>query len=436
VAVGTGTKPAIEVTPGALVGGRYELGPIIGRGGMSTVYRARDRRTGNDVAVKVFRPGIELADSPARRLREVQLASSVPHAGVVAVLDAQLDETGSGCAFLVTELVDGPTLSTRLRSTPLTEREMVGLAAALCSTLAAVHRVGIIHRDIKPANVLLPAGPDGLLRPKLADFGIAVMIDSTRMTATGFLAGTANYLSPEQVQGQALNPATDIYSLGLVLIESVRGVAVFGGSGIEAAVARLHAAPTVPSGLDPGLARLLSRMTDRTPANRPSAQSAAGQFQQLLGSGLATDIFAINAPPRTMPSPRQGVRRTKRWHLAVPIGGVVAAGAIGLLLANTNTADGRTPTSQPASAATTSTTSKTSDQRSTPSAVPGTSQTNAPVATTVNYPARTAPQVAAPITLPTTAAAVTTSNGASRDAGKPKKNNGHKHGNSDEAGDD
>ncbi len=337
------------------LGGRYVLREILGQGGMSTVYAAMDLRTSARVAVKIFRPGIELAGSPGRRQREAQLAAAVHHPGVLAVLDAQLDDPvqGTGCAFLVTELVDGPSLSERLRSGPLAERDMVGLAAALCSALAAIHAAGIIHRDIKPANVLLPGGVDGLNHPKLADFGIALMVDSTRMTATGFLAGTPTYLSPEQVQGQVLTPASDIYSLGLLLIEAVLGTPVFRGSGLEAAVARLHADPVPPKHLDPRLARLLTRMTDRVPANRPSATAAAAEFDRLRGASLASEIFAMDAlAETTRPLPiRAGAAR--RWRVGIPLAaiGLVAGAAVALTVANERS--GVAPTTAPLAGTTT-----------------------------------------------------------------------------------
>ncbi|HEX4392245.1 MAG TPA: protein kinase [Mycobacterium sp.] len=328
----TESLPLNELTSPTVVGGRYELGPIIGRGGMSTVYRALDRHTDGPVAVKIFRPGIELADSPARRIREVQLASAVRHSGLVAVLDAQLDDTDrvEGCAFLVTELIEGPTLGERVRSRPLSEPEIIDLAAALCSTLAAIHEVGIIHRDIKPANILLPDGQDGLLHPKLTDFGIALMIDSTRMTATGFTAGTANYLSPEQVRSEQVTAASDIYSLGLVLLEALSGETVYAGHGIEAALARLNVEPQPPAWVSPALAETLTQMTARDPLKRPTAEAARRTFRRLAGDGLASDVFALDATAPAAPRTRPSLLAGRGRRVAAIAAAFVAAAAVAL----------------------------------------------------------------------------------------------------------
>ena len=426
-----------EVPERTALGGRYVLRETLGHGGMSTVYAALDLKTSARVAVKIFRPGVELAGSPGRRQREAQLAAAVQHPGVLAVLDAQLDdpERGTGCAFLVTELVDGPSLSERLRSGPLAERDMVGLAAALCGALAAIHSVGIIHRDIKPANVLLPSGADGLNHPKLADFGIALMVDSTRMTATGFLAGTPTYLSPEQVQGQVLTPASDIYSLGLLLIEAVLGTPVFRGSGLEAAVARLHADPVPPRHLDPRLARLLTRMTARVPADRPSAIAAAAEFDRLRGASLASEIFALDAlAETTRPLPvGAAATRKRRVRVGLPLGvaGLVAAVAVALTVANERS--GVAPATAPLIG--TTTTSATQPAAvSSPASSPAPSATaSSSVAVPAAAPAVTAsagPSAGPAAAQPTTVIAAKTTSGGPPPATvktKPSKAHGNGH---------
>jgi serine/threonine protein kinase len=321
---------ADEVSTVTTLGGRYELGPVVGRGGMSTVYEALDRHTGQKVAVKVFRPGVELADSPDRRRREVDLASALTNPGVVAVLDSQVDDADrvDGCAYIVAEFVDGPTLGQRIALAPLTEHEVIGLGAALSETLAYVHSAGIIHRDIKPANVLLASSDDGLLNPKLTDFGIAVMVDSTRMTATGFMAGTANYLSPEQVLGQPVTAASDVYSLGLVLLEALTGATIYAGHGIEAALARLNVDPQPPSWISPELARLLATMTARNPARRPTTEAARGAFRRLTGQGLISDVFALDADTQTSPTAGALLLGTKFQRRRAVLGACIAAGAL------------------------------------------------------------------------------------------------------------
>jgi eukaryotic-like serine/threonine-protein kinase len=434
-----------EVMAMPTVGGRYQLGEIVGRGGMSTVYAALDRSTGQRVAVKVFRAGVELADSAARRHREVELASALDHSGVVAVLDAQVDDNDrvNGCAYLVTEFVDGPTLGQRIRQAALNEHQAIELGITLSGTLAYVHAAGIIHRDIKPANILLPSGGNGLLHPKLTDFGIAFMIDSTRMTATGFMAGTANYLSPEQVLGQALTAASDVYSLGLVLLESLSGETVFPGHGIEAALARLHADPQPPAWTSPGLSELLHQMTARDPQARPTAELARRRFRRLAGEGLASDLFALDVAPLTARSSRTKLLATHRRRRGAVVTGFLAAGAVlaGLVLGPGGNSDAGTVAKTPPSPSSTTSspiTTGASSSGSSPSGATPSGPTAAGLPFDAVVPAAAADPPAAPATSasnagignPRVASAPVTAQPASNgknNNGNGQGNGGHKH---------
>ncbi len=271
--------------------GRYELGEIIGRGGMATVYRSHDHRTGRDVAVKVFRPGPDLNDADQRYRREVTFLAGLHDPGLVTVYDADLDDVET--PYLVTELVHGPTLSEQIRTAPLTEAQVGRLGAALARTLAYVHGHGIVHRDVKPANILLPALLDDLFAgPKLVDFGIAIASDSTRLTGANLTLGTANYLSPEQIRGGSVTSATDVYSLGLVLIEALTGEAVYPGHGMEAAMARLDSPPIVPAPVGDELRVLLTTMTAAETLDRPGAPQIAVRLDDLNAS-RATEVVAL-----------------------------------------------------------------------------------------------------------------------------------------------
>ena len=152
-----------------LLGDRYQLGVLIGRGGMADVFRSRDLHTGRDVAVKLFRPGLDLAETRRRRRRELAMLSSLEHDGLVCVLDVRAGD-GSDALYLVVELVEGPTLRERFAEKPLGDREVGALGAALCDAVAYMHGRGVVHRDIKPANVLL-GNTDGRTQPKLTDSG-------------------------------------------------------------------------------------------------------------------------------------------------------------------------------------------------------------------------------------------------------------------------
>ncbi|NMO89275.1 serine/threonine-protein kinase [Actinomycetospora sp. TBRC 11914] len=317
-----------DAGPPTVVGGRYTVGDLIGRGGAADVYRARDELLGRDVAIKMFGAGGEVvaaanaqaagnadAEGPeepaapptaegaegeapeaeaggrygrgtggtprpaappaelvgdleegsdARNRREVLTLAAMSHPGLVTVYDVGDDH---GRAYFVMQLIEGDTLAQRIRRGPLPLGDVIALGAALADALAYVHRRGVVHRDVKPGNVLLDA--DG--RAHLSDFGIAAVRDAAPVTAAGMVIGTASYLSPEQVRGEAVTPAVDIYALGLVLIECVTGRREYPGNALEAAVARLHRRPVVPVGLPESLRTLLVAMTADDPEARPDA---------------------------------------------------------------------------------------------------------------------------------------------------------------------
>jgi serine/threonine protein kinase len=257
-------------TPGAdpaVVGGRYELGAVLGTGASAQVRRARDRVSGRAFAVKLFHAGASAHDR-RRQQREMDALGALRHPGLVAMHDGGVE---AGRPFIVTDLVDGPTLAECIAQRPLGPEQVLRIGADLADALAHVHAGGIVHRDLKPANVLLAS--DG--RPRLADFGIARALDGTAVTGTGFVVGTAAYLAPEQVRGEEVGPAVDVYALGLVLLESLTGRREYPGALVESAMARLHRAPVIPEGLPHALTTALQAMTALDPAARPTAAEAA-----------------------------------------------------------------------------------------------------------------------------------------------------------------
>jgi serine/threonine protein kinase len=353
------SEPRHEAQVSGELAGRYELRNRIGRGGMADVYRAFDPRTTRDVAVKVFRPGLDPADTPPRMRREFELLSSLQHPGLVEVFDADIDgqQGADGPPFIVMELVEGDTLRDRMRRSALTEQHVVSMGAQLCATLAYVHARGIVHRDVKPANILLPSGAADV-RPKLTDFGIARLIDSTRMTAEGFTVGTANYLSPEQVRGSAVGTESDVYALGLILIEALNGCVVFPGHGVEAAIARLSRDPEVDPSVRPELAALLRDMTARDATARLSAKQAGARFERLRGSVRTAVIPIIDADTAPVPTPvpvslpagRADPTGRRRFGL-VGIAAAVAAAIAGAVILVSNGGTAVPAPSHPAPAA-------------------------------------------------------------------------------------
>jgi eukaryotic-like serine/threonine-protein kinase len=288
-----------------VVGGRYRLGDVVGRGGMSSVYCARDENLGRDVALKLFAPQAPDADELKRQEAEIQLLATLNHPGLVTLFDAGIDTRipDEPRPFLTMELVEGQDLRGRIRHSTVPLEELAVIGAGIADALAYVHGLGIIHRDIKPGNILLvQIRPGEPLRPKLTDFGIARIVDSTRLTATGTMVGTAAYLSPEQALGQPLAPSTDIYSLGLVLLECIKGTVEYPGSAVESAVARLHRAPEIPEDLPSEWADLIRSMTAIEPLERPAAADIETALRQALVSPASTPGEIAPETTRVLPA--------------------------------------------------------------------------------------------------------------------------------------
>jgi beta-lactam-binding protein with PASTA domain/tRNA A-37 threonylcarbamoyl transferase component Bud32 len=237
------------------VGGRYELGELLGRGGMAEVRRAVDQRLGRSVAVKQLRT--DLATDPtfqARFRREAQSAAGLNHPTIVAVYDTgeEVDPlTGVAVPYIVMELVEGPTLRDVLKDgRKILPERALELTQGVLDALGYSHKAGIVHRDIKPANVML--APNGGV--KVMDFGIAraVADTSATMTQTAAVIGTAQYLSPEQARGETVDSRSDLYSTGCLLYELLVGRPPFvGDSPVSVAYQHVRETPLPPSQLDP-----------------------------------------------------------------------------------------------------------------------------------------------------------------------------------------
>ena len=234
------------IDAGTRLDGRYLVGDLLGRGGMSRVHRAHDERLDRPVAIKVL-PETE-GDFGERLRSEAVVLARLEHPAVVRILDVHEHE---GEPFIVMELVNGPTLAQRLAEGPLDVDTAKAITLDVAEGLAHAHERDVVHRDLKPANLVL--APDGPTR--IVDFGIARITDATHLTRAGVAVGTAAYLAPEQVQGGVTGPPADIYTLGLVLLEALTGQRPFEGTAIETAAARLARSPDVPEDLPGPLAR-------------------------------------------------------------------------------------------------------------------------------------------------------------------------------------
>ena len=295
-----------------MLGDRYQIGEVIGRGGMAEVHEARDLRLGRRVAVKILRP--DLARDPSFQMRfrrEAQSAAALNHPNIVAVYDTGEDsltsETGETVVvpYIVMEYVDGMTLRQLLASgRRLLPERALEITAGVLSALDYAHRHGIVHRDIKPGNVMLTRTGE----VKVMDFGIARAINdaSSGMTATSAVMGTAQYLSPEQARGEVVDARSDLYSAGVLLYELLTGRPPFTGeSAVSIAYQHVSELPTPPSQVDNGVSPEVDAVVLRALAKRPDDRyQSAMEFR--------SDVErAIAGAPVTAPLQTVGVEHTQ-----------------------------------------------------------------------------------------------------------------------------
>jgi serine/threonine protein kinase len=302
-----------------VLGGRYRLGPEIGSGGMGAVHRAWDERFEREVAIKIVKSG----DVEKERLRrEAQYLAHLDHPNLVAVLDAGEDVLRrTDSVWFAMELVNGPDLRTVLRQDgPMLGADVRRVLKGVLAALDVLHTAGVVHRDMKPANVLLTAETsDPRWDVKLVDLGIAQHIRTDHLTSTGQIVGTAAYLSPEQVRGREIGPATDVYALGLLAIEALSGRIAFPGGPAESATARLVRAPDLPDAIEPAWRRLLSAMTATEPGSRPAVRTLMAlvdrlpdDARSLAGADLPTQQLTVVDEDRPT-----AVLETTSWRPAV-----------------------------------------------------------------------------------------------------------------------
>jgi len=263
--------------------GRYRPLSLIGRGGSAFVYRGRDEYLGRDVAIKVFAAGRE-SDLEQYR-RELRLLASLTHHGVVSIIDAGIDDSSpeDPRPFLVMQLVEGQTVREFFASNPRSVRRIGEIGFEVAEALDYVHSKGLVHRDITPSNIMLETHGAATFRPRarVTDFGIAITSASPEPEGDA-VAGTIAYLSPEQVRKHRLTPATDVYSLGLVLLECFTGRMAFPGNSAQSAVIRTATDPEIDASVPAPWSTLLTEMLDRNPASRPTAAQAAERMRAAL----------------------------------------------------------------------------------------------------------------------------------------------------------
>ncbi|MFE0802901.1 serine/threonine-protein kinase [Streptomyces sp. NPDC058812] len=263
-------SPAQDAGAGRLIAGRYRLISKLGHGGMGTVWRAKDETVDREVAVKEPRvpdhlPERERDNAFERMRREARAAARLDHPAVVNVHDvAVVDDQ----PWIVMELVRGRSLGDALQEGTLGAREAARIGLEVLGALEAAHAAGILHRDVKPDNVLLGRHD----RVVLTDFGIAQIEGETNLTDTGGFVGSPEYIAPERVLGQRPGPASDLWSLGVVLYAATEGVSPFRRSNTPATLQSvLNAAPAPPASAQGPLAEVITGLLDKDPARRPDA---------------------------------------------------------------------------------------------------------------------------------------------------------------------
>jgi tRNA A-37 threonylcarbamoyl transferase component Bud32 len=282
-----------------VLGNRYEVGRLLGAGGMADVHEGVDRVLGRRVAIKIPHP--QLARDPlfvARFKREATLAASLTHPSVVAVYDTGQDGDTS---FIVMEYVEGATLAALLRAEgPLEPDRAAELVAEVCGALGAAHAKGLIHRDIKPGNIMCT----GEGRVKVMDFGVARMLAaSMTLTESAGIVGTAKYMSPEQAQGVPVDARSDLYSLGVVLYECLGGRPPFDGdSPVVIASRHVWATPAPLGELQPDVPPALEAVTYRALAKDPGER-----YQH--AAELAEDLERARAGRAVAPPPPDGAEQ-------------------------------------------------------------------------------------------------------------------------------
>jgi eukaryotic-like serine/threonine-protein kinase len=363
------------VTDGQVLAGRYELGAVLGRGGMAEVRAGWDRRLSRAVAVKTLLP--DLAERPGIRERfegEARAAARLAHPNAVAVFDVGEEE---GVPFLVMEQIMGPTLEQVLAGGPWDVGLVVRLGTELLAALGAAHAAGLVHRDVKPANVLITLAGSA----KVAEFGIAKAVtdeDGTAaqldLTTTGQMIGTVAYMAPERLAGRPATVQSDLYSVGVVLYEALSGARPFAASTPIAVVQAVDQASPVPlrercPGLEPRLIAVVERAMAKEPDDRfASAADMSAALEHRVPSSI--DNAATTAVAPVPPDPVATVVRAYRRPAAggLPrrrVLAMVVVAALALVVAagwsQHRTPEGGTPTTTvtPATEAPTSTSATT-----------------------------------------------------------------------------
>lgn len=323
--------PSPEPGTGRLIAGRYRLLGKLGHGGMGTVWRAKDETVDREVAVKEPRvpdhlPERERTNAFERMRREARAAARLDHPAVVNVHDVAVVD---GQPWIVMELVTGRSLGDALQEGTLDARDAARIGLQVLGALEAAHAAGVLHRDVKPDNVLLGRHD----RVVLTDFGIAQIEGETNLTDTGGFVGSPEYIAPERVLGQRPGPASDLWSLGVVLYAATEGVSPFRRSNTPATLQSvLNSAPAPPTSAPGPLADLITALLAKDASSRPNAAQVRAALESVANPPSPVPTQEVRYVER--PSAARGVRLGRKTWFG--LGGVLVAAAVGsyLLIAN------------------------------------------------------------------------------------------------------
>ncbi|MEV0120927.1 serine/threonine-protein kinase [Streptomyces sp. NPDC050703] len=324
-------RAAADPGAGRLVAGRYRLLARLGHGGMGTVWRAKDETVDREVAVKEPRlpdhlPERERANAYERMRREARAAARLDHPAVVNVHDVAVED---GRPWIVMELVHGRSLGAALQEGTLGARDAARVGLDVLNALDAAHRAGILHRDVKPDNVML-GNHD---RVVLTDFGIAQIEGETNLTDTGGFVGSPEFIAPERVLGQRPGPASDLWSLGVVLYAATEGVSPFRRNNTPATLQSvLNATPAPPASASGPLAEAINRLLAKDPAQRPDAARVRALLEEAARPPQPPPTQAVTVGDGAGRERGKGIFLSRR-ALAAVAGAVAAAVVASVLVA-------------------------------------------------------------------------------------------------------
>ncbi|RFU83425.1 serine/threonine protein kinase [Streptomyces triticagri] len=317
-----------------MIAGRYRLLSKLGHGGMGTVWRAKDETVDREVAVKEPRvpdhlPERERSNAFERMRREARAAARLDHPAVVNVHDVAVED---GQPWIVMEFVKGRSLGAALQEGTLGAREAARIGLEVLDALDAAHQAGILHRDVKPDNVMLGTHD----RVVLTDFGIAQIEGETNLTDTGGFVGSPEFIAPERVLGQRPGPASDLWSLGVVLYAATEGVSPFRRNNTPATLQSvLNATPAAPASAKGPLAEVINGLLQKEPSRRPSAARVRQLLKDAAAPPKETQVVRVAAPGG------KGISLSRKGWIGV--GAVVVAAVVATVLVVVNPFAGPLP---------------------------------------------------------------------------------------------